>query len=465
MPALQSQLTWKLNRPSSNSLHSTEDHGTTPHTKAALALPPELLDIVFLFAHHYTSDSDDYSPKDMSRLPLTISHVSRLWREVAIGIAVLWTDIYISPPCSLDLLWTYLHRSGSCSIDLGIHLRYHTKLTDLDDILWVIALCSTLSLHLHRCHSIFMACHGDWGMRDKLLQMFSVQPLPCLQRFSIDGPSSAFRLTSSTLDELRIKNPLATSLQLQVDSITVLHLDTAPLNYYLLRDLLSRCPALSVLALYNHNHDGWTYPPGSIIHLPNLRSLQLYAICASLHISETLVFVDAPNLVELTIAPVRPAGLRVLFRWGPPFKFSSVKSLTLATAGPIDYEALPIAGQYFPAVENLTLPVMYDKPFARMFTALVKGHILWPHLRTLSLRGIDRLTEDLVVQMVQFRKSKGSPLETLYLDYDSLGIYSLPLLRRELVVKERDTWAVQRREALYSEFPKRFISRDKLWEL
>ena len=461
VPVQQSQLTWELNRP------SAEDRGTTPHTlKAAPALPPELLNIVFLFAHYYMSNSNDYCPKDISRLPLIISHVSQLWRDVAVGIAVLWTDIHISPPCSLDLLGAYLNRSGSCSIDLSIYLRYHTNPTGFDDIRWVIALCSTLSPHLHRCHSISMVCHGDWGTRDKLLQMFSVEPFPCLQRFAIDGPSSALQLTASTLDELRIKNPLSTFPELQVDSITVLHLDTTPFNYNSLCDLLLRCPALNVLALYNYNYNGWPDPPlANVIYLPNLRSLQLYAVCVSVLVSGMLLFIDAPNLVELTIAPVGPNDLRLLWPWGDSPKFTSVKSLTVATTEPIDYEVLPFAYQCFPSVENLTLPVMYDKPFARMFTGLVKGRILWPQLRTLSLRGIDHLTEDLVLQMVQFRKSAGFPLETLYLDSESLGMYSLPLLRREVMVNERDSWEVRRREALYSEFPKRFISWDETWEL
>ena len=277
VPVQQNQLTWTLNRPSSyfmrypsptSSLPSGDpyiespENGTTSHQpKPVPVLPPELLNIVFLFAHHYISDSDDYSAKDMSRLPLIISHVSQLWRDVAVRIAILWTDIYISPPCSLDLLGAYLDRSGSCSIDLNIYLRYHTKPTGFDDIRWVIALCSTLSPHLHRCHSISMVCHGDWGIRDKLLHMFSVEPFPHLQRFAIDGPSSALQLTTSTLDELRIKNPLATFPELQVDSITVLHLDTTPFIYTSLCDLLLRCPALSVLALYNYNYSGWPDPP------------------------------------------------------------------------------------------------------------------------------------------------------------------------------------------------------------
>jgi hypothetical protein len=115
----------------------------------------------------------------------------------------------------------------------------------------------------------------------------------------------------------------------------------------------------------------------------------------------------------------------------------------------IYYEILPLAFKCFPGVENLTLPV-YDEPFSCMFADLVNGLILWPRLRTLALRGIDLLMEDAVLGMVQFRKSQGYPLDTLYLDYDSLGMYSLPSLRHQLVVKECDVWEIQRREAMGS---------------
>jgi hypothetical protein len=179
-----------------------------------------------------------------------------------------------------------------------------------------------------------------------------------------------------------------------------------------------------------------------------------------------LLFIDAPNLDDLIIAPAgRKDLISFIGRWGSHPKFPLLKSLTVTLAEADEYDFLPLAFKCFPAVENLTLPNVYEEQFSRMFAALVDGLILWPQLRTLALRGIDRLTEDEVVRMVRFRKNQGYPLDTLYLDYDSLGMYSLPSLRRQLVVKERDVWEIRRREAMYSEFPKRFDSLGKSWEL
>jgi hypothetical protein len=312
-----------------------------------------------------------------------------------------------------------------------------------------------------------MECYGDWGTKEKLLELFSVESFPRLRRFAINSPSNSLHIASSALEELRMED--CTSIPgVRMDGITVLHLDTHPLMYNSLRNLLLRCPALTVLALYNKNSSsGWPHIlPVNAISLPNLRSLQLYA--ASTSLSAKLLCIDAPNLDDLTIAPAGGKDLiPFLARWGshPRAKFPLLKSLTVTLAEAVEYALLPLAFKGFPAVENLTLPNVYHKQFSRMFAAFVDGLILWPRLRTLALRGIDRPTEVAVLRMVRFRKIQGYPLDTLYLDYDSLGMYFLPCLRRQLVVKERDVWEIQRREAMYSEFPKRFDSLDKTWEL
>jgi hypothetical protein len=312
-----------------------------------------------------------------------------------------------------------------------------------------------------------MECLGDWGLRDKLLELFSIEPFPRLQHFAISNPSTFLQLTTPALEQLRIKNCVGVP-EVRMDGITVLHLDTYLLSYDSLCDILLRCPALTVLALYDKCGRRPFWPqilPINVISLPNLHSLQLYA--ASSSISGKLLFINAPNLDDLIIAPVGHKDLISFFaRWGPYRKFPLLKSLTVTLAEPIDYDFLPLAFKAFPAVENLTLPNVYDEQFSRMFAALlVDGEIIWPRLRTLALRGIDRLTEDAVLQMVRFRKNQGYPLDTLYLDYDSLRMYSLSSLVRQLVVKERDVWEIRRREAMYSEFPKRFDSLGKTWEL
>lgn len=432
-------------------------------------LPPELLSIIFLYIHHHTSDG--LSAKDTSRLPLIVSHVSQLWRDVALSIAALWTDIYISPPCSLDLLSIYLDRSGSHSLDLSILLRHHNQPTGFGDIRSVAALCSILGPHLYRCHSISIESYGNWGARDKLLDLFSAQSFPHLQRFAIDSPYPSLMLAGSNLTELRIRNWFSSlsglPFKLFTDNITVLHLDAEHLEYSLLYSLLTKCPALSTLALYNDCTISWpTVHTPNLILLSDLHSLQLYAFSITAT-RMLLVSLIAPNLDDLVIAPVKQNGLRNLqYEFldvdNKTPKFPRLKSLTMAPATAADYNVLLAASRCFPSVVDLTLPNMHYKPFAHLFTS---GKVLWPQLRTLALRGIDRKTEELVVKMVQFRKSEGFPLDTLYLDFASLGVYVLPFLRTQLSVRERDVWEIRRREALYSEFPKRFLSRKKQWEL
>src|ERR1700733_12574845 len=70
-------------------------------------LPYEILARVFELAR-------DPSLKVTPRLPrneVIFSHVTRRWRQVAIGVPSLWTDILASPHTVLDELRAYLERS------------------------------------------------------------------------------------------------------------------------------------------------------------------------------------------------------------------------------------------------------------------------------------------------------------------------------------------------------------------
>ncbi|KAF9467122.1 hypothetical protein BDZ94DRAFT_53176 [Collybia nuda] len=76
-------------------------------------LPPELTSLIFTFATHHS-----HSPNSGSLVPLSISHVSRHWRAIALSTGSLWTSITISPPSNPALISTYLTRSSPYPIDL-----------------------------------------------------------------------------------------------------------------------------------------------------------------------------------------------------------------------------------------------------------------------------------------------------------------------------------------------------------
>ncbi|EIW85884.1 hypothetical protein CONPUDRAFT_113973 [Coniophora puteana RWD-64-598 SS2] len=93
------------------------------------SLPNELLSEIFAFGAGGAStvsfdDSDDFH--DLISLPITVSHVCRHWRQVALSTATLWSTIVLTFPSSsvqLTRTLTWLHRSRNRALHLFLDFR------------------------------------------------------------------------------------------------------------------------------------------------------------------------------------------------------------------------------------------------------------------------------------------------------------------------------------------------------
>ena len=84
-------------------------------------LSPDILSSIFLIAAHHFQD-----PFGSILLPITISHVSSRWREIAISTRGLWTSIIFTfPICTSQLLrsMTWLSRSYPYPLDIFLDFR------------------------------------------------------------------------------------------------------------------------------------------------------------------------------------------------------------------------------------------------------------------------------------------------------------------------------------------------------
>lgn len=85
------------------------------------SLANELLSKIFLFATY-----DSYDPHDTILYPIIVSHVSSLWRQVALSTSALWTSIILthpSPWSQLSRTVAYLSRSRRRPLRLFLDFR------------------------------------------------------------------------------------------------------------------------------------------------------------------------------------------------------------------------------------------------------------------------------------------------------------------------------------------------------
>ncbi|KAF9463970.1 hypothetical protein BDZ94DRAFT_1257896 [Collybia nuda] len=414
-------------------------------------------------------------------LPMVVSQVSRFWRDVAIHSPLLWTLIDISPPWSLNIIRLFLKRSKSCPIDL----RLQTPSVVLGMVMspatvnnTASRLCEIIEPHIPRCRSI--SIRGELErtspMLYTVLNTIRASRVPILEKcfLHIEGMSEfddddvqalpLFHHGAPALQSIRLMGPKMLSRHLPHTQVTTLHLgagETRSMSYQEFSSTLKSCPLLHTLAVYDDLVIGF-WPDNAVLDLPYLRSLEMYGTITT--VSDILSTISAPQLKDLVIAPVVMDDLANFHSQqvsAPDVKFPAVKSLTLSPASTYSFGIMGLASDCFPAVEQLTIPNIHEDSFIDAFTETSTAATLWPHLTALALRNIDASNAASIPEVVSFRRRIGHPLQTLYLDYDSLTRIALmlPQLENNIDVVELDIWSIQRRDDPSFDIP-HFVGND-----
>jgi hypothetical protein len=179
-----------------------------------------------------------------------------------------------------------------------------------------------------------------------------------------------------------------------------------------------------------------------------------------LSVSELLIFLDAPNLKELVIAPVVATDLTLFLSYSVPQRilFPLLTSLTLAPAHPEAFEALPDASACFPKIELLVLANVYLWEFVKVFTD--ENSIVFPNLLGIAITGVDQRLARQFHDVVEFRQKHQVPFRNIFVDTPSLEVLQnvgVDWCGAQLV--EEDIWDRQRRTALYSNVKDLFVGR------
>jgi len=422
------------------------------------SLPNELLAEIF-----ERGRSKGRSPHPKTKLPFEvhISHVSRRWRDVAINLPCLWTNIHIYT----TLLWIgeYLERSRSCNLDLLISLWDTEYIEDINKRAERIDYILNLLLpHVDRwssfalegCYeqSVYMALSRLHHLRAPALRKLTITFEDMMDSLVGTNFSSqiftdgAPLLTHARLDMLRCCWPPLNTLT----SLDLLQPHRSELVYNRFLQTLTTSQCLTRLCLQARDivYDCWRLDRYTTKQLPTLRSLQL--IQMSYLTSSLLLAVSAPQLESLQLEGIESNHLSA-FCEAPcgALKFPALQFLTLKAVyfQPGSYIDLC---RVIPTITHLTIVSMYD--IDKLFRSIGERHPLegrssdgpiWPYLQTIVIHSVEDHDGRLdllglhLCEMISARITMRRPIQKLVLEAELLSaVERLDLLRGRVVVEE-----------------------------
>lgn len=322
-------------------------------------LPPEILSLVF--KHALPFPNAKYPVVDTGTL-LSVSWVSRLWREISINTPTLWTHI---DAVNADLIHVFISRSRAAPLDVrllppdrwlmrktntsSIIAQRHSILIQHDNSIQFIG---HLKPQMHRLRSLRLNGLSQ-GLLDRLLDtpaplltLFHVEPLKFHQGSSAPIANEAtsphfFRGETPLLREVRIVGITQTLTSPIFTGLVSLHLEnisfTHSTNLHIFQ-LLIACPLLEDLALLRLTFllmvdMSTTSLLSTPIHLPCLQRLELRAMqlelvrdmLASIEVSDCQ-YVNVHMEGPVTFTDFLPSDAKQLENL---FKFSDIDEVEL----------------------------------------------------------------------------------------------------------------------------------------
>lgn len=218
----------------------------------ASTLPPEILSLIFQYAHTKVDLSKKYglpellqlsepSPPSEKRTQFILSAVSAYWREVSMLLTPsLWTsvDLFISPSTVNEasaILQTFITCSGQ--LPLAIALEFATSWKYDTSALVDTSSDAVLYQNIHRIHQLHLFGLPDtWN--DLLPSLTNLVHLSIRHSFSQSHPT----VIKSRCSNLTL-NPFPSCAMISCPEIVILHLHEAPVDSCL--QALMACPNLT----------------------------------------------------------------------------------------------------------------------------------------------------------------------------------------------------------------------------
>ncbi|KAH7910806.1 hypothetical protein BJ138DRAFT_1152026 [Hygrophoropsis aurantiaca] len=245
---------------------------------------------------------------------LTISHVSHRWRQLAIHMPALWTNLVITPSFGhLDVLREFLQRASGMPITANFRF------------------CGTTP---HR--------PADVSSMEATVLLLRTQQISGLSFLNSDS-----MLSSRIMDQpIHITGSPAITAFSHLTSLTIFNIASGSFNFTRLRCLLSATPQLKSLTYQQYGPVN--YPEKgdrTTINLPKLENLKI--IYYSPHTCKLLESLSAPDLCQLQLL------LWISMRGSGASSFLFIKN----------NDNFDLKVPKFPKVWNLTLSWYYDSDY------------------------------------------------------------------------------------------------------
>ncbi|KAK7690147.1 hypothetical protein QCA50_006796 [Cerrena zonata] len=283
---------------------------TPPQTCPISLLPVELIIEIFV---HCAQGAEDYP-----LAPFHISHVCRLWRDIAYDCPPIWQYLFLDDRSTRKLsqfqIDFWLSRSRSLPLDVHFHISDYDKLLPL-----IIPLFRTM-YRWRRCvfsgkvqDTIEFSGYLRQGVRAHLQELQIV----LLNESEITSPDSEGRSYPPSIRRVPctthpfshhlifrcsvLKLPSSSTLTTFQVTKVVLSEGTAEgiIDTTQMLEFLSFCPQVEYFQYYGAPRDpAYPHPdvPPPMVHLPKLQTLFIHSSCA---VRTLLSHIDAPRLTSL----------------------------------------------------------------------------------------------------------------------------------------------------------------------
>jgi hypothetical protein len=436
------------------------------------SLPTEMLAAIFNVGYSLPRRrrKKRYQPFELS-----VSSVSRRWRDVAISTKSLWTRIQFLPHQPLDLVKAYFSRSGIRLLDIRADLRLHRR-SSLSTDLFLEAIrphidrCRTMRLqsnHRRFLYAVFKRIHFGSALKLETLEMSVIADgeeadedagegedededegegevegegkgegddesdndegteennYTNIERRDEDKETGNVTGSAPSLKILRLKNILLHRHIPPSSALTILHIHGVEETCSKFQDILDNLSSLTRLVIYGYVISEDDFPTRLSV-LPRLSSLHLLPSDSEDSQVTLLQIIGAPMLKHLEFQdPFIEDRLFQGPEWtaGSP-RYPCLYSLTISLLICRSVRTWSVLQRAFPTIVVLALS---NVNFAEahtlagpvgLNTELVPSPSVpwWPHLQTLSLDFLGGDGLEPLHKLLSSRVAQGCPLRKL----------------------------------------------------
>lgn len=402
------------------------------------SLPAEVLARILLLLKRDQDREDlgEGSGSPSEPVAEVFTQVSRCFRNVARGCALLWTTVAVEQATPLGRVQGYCLLSGSAPLSLRIHLDKKWRASPLR-VDHVFKLLDTLLGHSHRWQSLSLYLGRECTAERSVVGYLCTSAAPILKYFTLSiseidaidttvafstpAMPTVFAQGTDGISTLRLRGLAIHAFRPPLQEITTLHLDgtlPVPISYEAFTDILTTPWHLRRLSVYGDAVYNWpvVYNPLSAISVPKLRSLRIHSNDGAAF-QGILLNINAPLLRSLALKSMMEDDLGDAAALSA--SFPQVEDLAF---GDFDLSEVgyAVVVRVFPSIETFRLghtTLGASKAF-KVLSTVLDGHgplgavpVPWPRLQTLQI-GVDTQDEPswLLQDLLRNRREMGRPL-------------------------------------------------------